>query len=86
MTDQIVHATFGAVELRVPDVSERIVEGIVVPWGETSFLTPDPKGERFQPGQLDPHDRREGRPGGAVPHQPQPRTGGRPGDRLEAGS
>ena len=52
MTDQIVHATFGAVELRVPDESERIVEGIVVPWGETSFLTPDPKGERFRPGSL----------------------------------
>lgn len=38
MTD-IVHATFSALELRVPDPSERIVEGIVVPWHETSFLT-----------------------------------------------
>ena len=61
MTDTaIVHATFGAVELRVPDVSERIVEGIVVPWGETSFLTPDPKGERFTAGSLVADDRREG--------------------------
>ena len=46
----IVHATFAALELRVPDTSERIVEGIVVPWDETSFLTPDPRGERFRPG------------------------------------
>lgn len=50
MTD-IVHVTF-AVELRVPDTSERIVEGVVVPWNETSFLTPDPRGERFRPGSL----------------------------------
>ena len=72
-------------ELRVPDASERIVEGIVVPWGETSFLTPDPKGERFLPGSLIADDRREGRPGQAVPH-PQPRPGRRPGGRVETGS
>ena len=48
----IVNVTFSAMELRVPDTSERIVEGIVVPWGETSFLTPDPRGERFRPGSL----------------------------------
>ena len=34
---------------------ERIVEGIVVPWGETSFLTPDPKGERFRRRFAHPH-------------------------------
>jgi HK97 family phage prohead protease len=49
----ISHVTFAAVELRIPDTSERIVEGIVVPWQETSFLTPNPKGERFMPGSLD---------------------------------
>jgi Escherichia/Staphylococcus phage prohead protease len=49
---EIVHATFAGVELRVPDVSERIVEGIVVPYGETTFLTDDPRGERFRPGSL----------------------------------
>ena len=48
----VVRVTFAALELRVPDVSERLVEGVVVPWGETSFLTPDPKGERFRPGSL----------------------------------
>ena len=51
MTD-IVHATFAGLELRVPDMSERIVEGIVVPWNETSYLTDDPRGERFRPGSL----------------------------------
>jgi uncharacterized protein len=40
------------VELRVPDVSERIVEGVVVPWDETSYLTPEPAGERFKRGSL----------------------------------
>jgi hypothetical protein len=50
--NDLVHATFGALELRVPDPSERIVEGIVVPWAETSFLTPDPRGERFIAGSL----------------------------------
>jgi uncharacterized protein len=44
--------TFPAIELRVPDIDERIVEGIVVPWNETSFMTPDPKGERFLPGSM----------------------------------
>jgi HK97 family phage prohead protease len=51
MTD-LRHATFAGLELRVPDVSERIVEGIVVPWSETTFLTEDPRGERFRPGSL----------------------------------
>ena len=52
MNDKVT-VTFPAVELRVPDDGEeRIVEGIVVPWGETSFLTPDPKGERFVAGSL----------------------------------
>ena len=49
---EIVHATFAGIELRVPDVTERIVEGIVVPYGETSFLTEDPRGERFRSGSL----------------------------------
>lgn len=51
MTD-IVHATFAGIELRVPDLAERIIEGIVVPYGETSFLTDDPRGERFRSGSL----------------------------------
>ncbi len=51
MTD-IIRATFAGLELRVPDVSERIVEGVVVPWNETTFLTDDPRGERFRPGSL----------------------------------
>lgn len=38
------------IELRMTD--ERIVEGIAVPWNETSYLTPDPAGERFLPGSL----------------------------------
>lgn len=33
-------------------IDERIVEGIAVPWNETSYLTPDPGGERFLPGSL----------------------------------
>lgn len=45
-------ATFPALELRVADVEERLVEGIIVPWGETSYMTPDPRGERFRPGSL----------------------------------
>jgi len=49
---EICHAVFGGVELRVPNLVERIVEGIVVPYGETSFLTDDPRGERFRPGSL----------------------------------
>lgn len=49
---EIVHVTYSALELRVPDLAERIVEGVVVPWGETSYLTPDPRGERFRPGSL----------------------------------
>jgi HK97 family phage prohead protease len=47
----VIHATF-PVELRIPDRSERIVEGVVVPWGETSYMTPDPHGERFVAGSL----------------------------------
>ena len=49
---EIIHATFSGVELRVPDLEGRIVEGIVVPYGETSFLTEDPRGERFRSGSL----------------------------------
>jgi len=49
---EIIHATFPGLELRVPDMSERIVEGIVVPYGETSFLVGDSRGERFRPGSL----------------------------------
>ena len=48
----IVTATFAALELRVPDTDERLIEGVIVPWGETSFMTPDPRGERFMPGSL----------------------------------
>jgi hypothetical protein len=48
----VVHATFPSLELRIPDRAERIVEGIVVPWDETSYMTPDPRGERFVAGSL----------------------------------
>lgn len=51
MTD-IIHVTYTALELRVPSLDERIVEGIVVPWNETSYLTEDPRGERFRSGSL----------------------------------
>jgi len=37
-------------ELRTISTDERTVDGIAVPWGEVSYLTPDPGGERFQPG------------------------------------
>jgi len=37
-------------ELRTISLDERTVEGIAVPWGEVSYLTPDPAGERFLPG------------------------------------
>jgi len=40
------------IEWRTVSTDERIVGGIVVPWNETSYLTPDPKGERFLPGSL----------------------------------
>ena len=50
MTD-LASVTF-PLELRVADLDERIVEGIVVPYGETSFLTPEPAGERFLRGSL----------------------------------
>jgi hypothetical protein len=33
-------------------IDERVVEGIAVPWGETSFVAGDPAGERFLPGSL----------------------------------
>lgn len=33
-------------------MDEGIVEGIVMPWNETSHFTPDPNGERFLPGSL----------------------------------
>ena len=49
---EIIRATFAGLELRVPDMSERIVEGVIVPWDETTFLTADPRGERFRPGSL----------------------------------
>lgn len=39
-------------EWRTVNTDERVVEGIAVPWGETSFLTPDPHGERFVAGSL----------------------------------
>lgn len=40
------------IEFRTVSTDERIVSGIAVPWNETSYLTPDPKGERFLPGSL----------------------------------
>jgi HK97 family phage prohead protease len=49
---EITHVTFPALELRLAEPDERIIEGIVVPWGEVSYLTPDPKGERFVRGAL----------------------------------
>lgn len=39
-------------EWRTINTDERTVEGIAVPWGETSYLTPDPGGERFVAGSL----------------------------------
>ena len=39
-------------EWRTINTDERTVEGIAVPWGETSYLTPDPQGERFVAGSL----------------------------------
>ncbi|HKE67391.1 MAG TPA: HK97 family phage prohead protease [Micromonosporaceae bacterium] len=51
MTD-LTTVTFTATELRVPSMDERIIEGIVVPWNETSFLTPEARGERFLPGSM----------------------------------
>ena len=49
---EICRVTFAGLELRIADTSERIVEGIVVPWNETTHLTEDPRGERFRPGSL----------------------------------
>ena len=40
------------IEWRTVSTDERIIAGIAVPWNETSYLTPDPKGERFLPGSL----------------------------------
>lgn len=48
----IITVTFPSLELRAPDTGERIVEGIVVPYNETSYLTEDPNGERFLPGSF----------------------------------
>jgi uncharacterized protein len=39
-------------EWRSVSTDERTVEGIGVPWGETSYLAADPAGERFLPGSL----------------------------------
>jgi HK97 family phage prohead protease len=47
---ELAQVAFGAVELRA--TSRREVEGIVAPYGETSYLTPDPHGERFLRGSL----------------------------------
>ena len=44
--------TRAAFPFELRGVDERIVAGIAVPWNETSFLTPDPAGERFLPGSL----------------------------------
>lgn len=54
MTDQSTAAYPLQLELRVagaPD--QRILEGIVAPYGETTFLTDDPAGERFARGAFD---------------------------------
>jgi Escherichia/Staphylococcus phage prohead protease len=37
-------------ELRSVDQLERVVVGVVAPYGEISFLTPNPAGERIRPG------------------------------------
>jgi Escherichia/Staphylococcus phage prohead protease len=37
-------------QLRSADVDTRIIEGIVAPYDETSYLTPDPAGERIMRG------------------------------------
>ena len=50
MTDST--AVVFPVEWRTISTDERIVGGIAVPYNETSYLTPDPKGERFMPGSL----------------------------------
>ena len=44
-------AIFG-VEWRRPSIDERTVNGIAVPWMETTYLVEDPGGERFMPGSL----------------------------------
>ena len=50
----VTYATFRALELRALDADDdgRIVEGIVVPWNETTHMTSDPGGERFLPGSM----------------------------------
>lgn len=40
------------IEWRTVSTDDRVISGIAVPWNETSYLTPDPKGERFLPGSL----------------------------------
>lgn len=53
MTVELTTVAFPlALELRVTDAGERTLEGIVVPYGETTFLTADPAGERFVAGSL----------------------------------
>jgi uncharacterized protein len=47
----VVKAVF-PLDVRAADLEQRTIEGIVVPYNETSYLTPDPAGERFLPGSL----------------------------------
>jgi HK97 family phage prohead protease len=44
--------TFPALELRIADPTQRIIEGIVVPWDEITYMTPHAGGERFRLGSL----------------------------------
>lgn len=62
MTDTFVTAAWPIdLELRSVDVEGRTVEGIVVPYDETTFLTDNPAGERFARGSLDRTVRDRGR-------------------------
>ena len=36
-----------AMEIRAVDVDERTIAGVVAPYDEISYLTPDPAGERI---------------------------------------
>jgi len=49
---ELVRVTFPAMEVRLASTSERIVEGIVIPYDETSKLTDSPGGERFLRGSV----------------------------------
>lgn len=40
------------IEWRELNADQRIVGGLAIPWGETSYVTGDPKGERFIAGSL----------------------------------